>query len=97
MSQFRPRGGVGQAKVRTVEGFRPRYDNIFKVDPRIAALAKKREGKCIGNDNTCGARKAKGTEHCVGHLRGLGLLETKTEREVTNDEGSADRSDSGAG
>ena len=29
---------------------------------------------CTGNDNTCGARKANGTEFCVGHLRSRGEL-----------------------
>lgn len=27
--------------------------------------------KCSGNDNTCGAWKAKGTEFCTGHNRSL--------------------------
>jgi hypothetical protein len=91
MSQFRPKGGIGQVKPRTVDGFRPNYNNIFRADPRVALKAKEREGKCIGNDDTCGARKAKGTDWCVGHMRSLGLLEAKTE--VTNDEGRADHSD----
>lgn len=31
-----------------------------------------REGFCRANDNTCGARKAKGTDLCIGHLRSSG-------------------------
>lgn len=97
-SQFRPRGGVGVAKPRGPQGFQPRYDNIFKTDPRVALKAKEREGKCIGNDNTCGARKAKGTDWCVGHMRSLGLLgeaknEVRAEQEVTHDEGRTDQRD----
>lgn len=26
---------------------------------------------CRAKDNTCGARKAKGTDYCVGHLRSM--------------------------
>ena len=33
-----------------------------------------RTGLCIGNDNSCGARQAKGTEWCAGHLRSRGEL-----------------------
>jgi hypothetical protein len=33
-----------------------------------------RTGLCVGNDNTCGARQAKGTEWCAGHLRSRGEL-----------------------
>lgn len=29
---------------------------------------------CHGNEYTCGARKANGTEFCAGHLRSAGLL-----------------------
>jgi hypothetical protein len=25
--------------------------------------------KCIGNDDTCGSQRAKGTELCIGHLK----------------------------
>jgi hypothetical protein len=93
-SQFRPKGGVGVAKPRGPQGFQPRYDNIFKVDPRIALKAQQREGRCIGNDDTCGARKAKGTDWCVGHMRSLGLLDERTE--VTGDEGRTDHGAAGA-
>lgn len=94
MSQFGPKdGGVGRrVVVATPKGqFRPRYDNLFRTDLRPAAQEaarkKQREGMCIGNDDTCGARRAKGTEYCAGHLRSLGLLEVK------GDEGRADHSD----
>ena len=30
---------------------------------------------CMGADDTCGARKAKGTDLCAGHLRSAGLLD----------------------
>jgi hypothetical protein len=93
-TQFRPKGGLGNVKPRVADGFRANYNNIYRVDPRIAMKAKEREGKCIGNENTCGARKAKGTDYCVGHMRSLGLLETKAE--VTDDAGRTDRSDEGA-
>lgn len=33
-----------------------------------------RGSKCSGNDDTCEAPKAKGTDMCVGHLRSAGLL-----------------------
>ena len=33
-----------------------------------------RDGFCQGNDGTCRARAAKGTEWCVGHLRSRGEL-----------------------
>lgn len=95
MSQFRPKGGLGQAKPKTTEQFRPNYNNLYRVDPRIALKAREREGKCLGNDDTCGARKAKGTDYCVGHLRSMGLLEPKVdavESEVTHDEGRTDHS-----
>ena len=29
---------------------------------------------CVGNNDTCGARRAKGTEWCVGHLRSRGEI-----------------------
>ena len=25
--------------------------------------------KCIGNEDTCGSQRAKGTEYCIGHLK----------------------------
>jgi len=25
--------------------------------------------KCIGNEDTCGSQRAKGTEFCIGHLK----------------------------
>lgn len=28
--------------------------------------------RCIGNDDTCEAPKAKGTDYCIGHLRSQG-------------------------
>ncbi len=41
----------------------------------VPAPAKKdRSGLCMGNDDTCGARRAKGTEWCAGHLRSKGEL-----------------------
>jgi hypothetical protein len=33
-----------------------------------------RSGLCAGNDDTCKARKAKGTDWCAGHLRARGEL-----------------------
>lgn len=37
-------------------------------------LRKRPDWACTGNDNTCGARKANGTEFCAGHLRSRGEL-----------------------
>lgn len=72
---------MGQRKETARDGqFQPRYDNIFKRPPGPTPEEKhaaERAGKCIGNDDTCGARRAKGTEYCVGHMRSLGLLEVK--------------------
>ena len=25
--------------------------------------------KCVGNEDTCGSQRAKGTEYCIGHLK----------------------------
>lgn len=41
----------------------PAFSTVEYIDPR--------ERYCVGNDNTCGAFKVKGKEHCAGHLRGL--------------------------
>lgn len=89
MSQFRPVGGVGEAKVGHTEQFRANYDNVYREDPRIAwkaaaeakakaAHEKERRGKCLATKNDgglCGAYRVEGLDYCVGHLRKFGLLE----------------------
>jgi hypothetical protein len=38
-----------------------------------------RDSKCVGNDNTCLANRAKGTPYCAGHLRSLKSSKLETE------------------
>lgn len=42
----------------------------IETEPEIPS----RGNLCCGNNDTCGARRAKGTEWCVGHLRSRGEL-----------------------
>jgi len=41
---------------------------------RLAAASAPYEGRnrCLANDDTCEAPKAKGTDYCIGHLRSMG-------------------------
>lgn len=81
-SQFRPVGGL-------VEGFDRAADPLnaagaFRVSQSShAAYVSPRKGLCIGNDNTCGARQAKGTAYCAGHLRSIAKKQ-KEDRKVTD-------------
>lgn len=89
MSQFRPVARMGGRKEMARQGqFRATVNHAFVAKPPPTPS---REGRCKGNDNSCKAYAAKGTEYCAGHLRSLGLLE-----EVTDEARSVDHSDSDA-
>jgi hypothetical protein len=40
---------------------------------------------CAANDDTCEARKSKGTDYCYGHLRSMGLIKVKEADDGTVD------------
>ena len=50
---------------------------------------------CIGNDQTCKSYKAKGTQYCAGHLKGIARLKKHMEvhGEQSGDEDSGSESD----
>ena len=78
MSDFRPVRPVspmGAAKP-SLDGVRPVYEGFSRrpvpVKPRVDTS---RDGFCVAKENTCRARKAKGTDYCAGHLRSRGELD----------------------
>lgn len=59
-----------------------------------------RDGLCTANDDSCRARKAKGTEFCIGHLRSMekqsGEQSEQDELGVTDEAAAVEGSDSDA-
>lgn len=56
-----------------VNEFRP-SNKTDGAEPSVIGMPYTGRGKCVANDDTCNAPKAKGTDYCYGHLRGLGQV-----------------------
>lgn len=74
-------GGRSQAPKTEMTNYR--RPQKYQIPPDRSKL-------CIGNDDTCGARRAKGTEYCIGHLRSL---EKEVKDETAGTEGSGSDAD----
>lgn len=61
-------GSWGAAPADEIEGFvsGAGYSTVPQYRPD-------RTGRCKANGDTCRARRAKGTELCIGHLRAAGV------------------------
>jgi hypothetical protein len=66
-SLTRPVAATGVTEVRPV--------TLIDSSSYKAPVPPDRTHNCIGNDGTCGAFKAKGTDYCAGHLRSQGVIE----------------------
>lgn len=67
-------GDVGGDMRSTVmsDGTVPFFSTRPHVKPEAKPKAPERsDKKCVGNDNTCGGWKARGTDYCIGHLNGM--------------------------
>lgn len=64
-------GGVTDLTRRHVTaGSVPVPGSGVALEPTVS-VNDQRDGFCEGNDGTCRARPAKGTEWCIGHLRSI--------------------------
>lgn len=95
MKTYRPKNagsGVGSSRPKRTLGGNaaaPKTELTNYSRPRKYMLPPDRTGLCAGNDDTCGARRAKGTEYCIGHLRSI-------EKEVNDAAAGAEGSSSDA-
>ncbi len=53
-------------RVNPDEGFR----RSQSVNPYVPPVDE-RKGRCVSNEDTCKGFRAKGTQHCMGHLRSI--------------------------
>lgn len=66
---FQPKGTDG-AQISSGQRLNPDegYRQSQSVNPYVPPVDE-RKGRCISNDDTCLGFRAKGTQHCIGHLR----------------------------
>lgn len=82
--QFRPvGGGEGFSRRHMPVGGAESFQSATMSTTPYVPPADPRDGRCVGNDNTCGAFQAKGTAYCAGHLRGLAKAQANSK--VTNE------------